>query len=62
MTIRLSLTGVQLVTAVTFSGYLSEFDFRYSSRKISDGERTAMTIRKAEGKRLTYAATSTSSG
>jgi len=34
--------------------YLKEFDYRYSTRKMSDGERTALTIRKAEGKRLVY--------
>lgn len=34
--------------------YLSEFDFRYNARKVSDGERTALAIRGAEGKRLNY--------
>lgn len=34
--------------------YLAEFDFRYNSRKVSDGERTALAIRGAEGKRLLY--------
>ncbi len=34
--------------------YLAEFDFRYSTRKLSDTQRTMMTIRKAEGRRLTY--------
>jgi len=34
--------------------YLAEFDYRYSTRKITDGERTARTIRQSEGKRLTY--------
>lgn len=34
--------------------YLSEFDFRYNTRKMQDGERTMLTIRKAEGKRLRY--------
>jgi hypothetical protein len=34
--------------------YLSEFDHRYNSRKIEDGERTLQTIRQAEGKRLRY--------
>ncbi len=35
--------------------YLAEFDFRYNARKIEDGERTALAIRNASGKRLTYA-------
>jgi transposase-like protein len=37
--------------------YLAEFDFRYSNRKalgIEDTERAAITIKGAEGKRLTY--------
>jgi transposase-like protein len=37
--------------------YLHEFDFRYSNRVargIDDGERTALAIKGAEGKRLTY--------
>jgi transposase-like protein len=32
--------------------YLGEFDFRYNTRKLSDGERTVAGIAKAEGKRL----------
>jgi len=32
--------------------YLSEFDFRYNARKISDTERTLKAISQAEGKRL----------
>lgn len=34
--------------------YLSEFDFRYNARKIKDGERTVLAIKKVAGKRLTY--------
>lgn len=34
--------------------YLNEFDFRYNHRKVTDGERTAIALGKAEGKRLTY--------
>jgi transposase-like protein len=34
--------------------YLAEFDWRYSSRIITDAERTELTIRKTAGKRLTY--------
>ena len=34
--------------------YLSEFDFRYNGRKISDGERTALALKGAEGRRLMY--------
>jgi ISXO2-like transposase domain len=34
--------------------YLSEFDFRYNSRKIKDNERSLLAIQGAAGKRLTY--------
>lgn len=34
--------------------YLSEFQYRYNTRGLDDGERTARAIRKAEGKRLIY--------
>ena len=32
--------------------YLSEFDFRYNSRELKDGERTVMAIKQTGGKRL----------
>jgi len=34
--------------------YLSEFDFRYNTREITDGERALLAVRGSEGKRLTY--------
>jgi len=34
--------------------YLSEFDFRYTHRDLSDGQRTALAIKQSEGKRLMY--------
>ena len=34
--------------------YLNEFDFRYNSRKLEDGNRTINTIKGFEGKRLFY--------
>jgi transposase-like protein len=34
--------------------YLAEFEFRYNTRKITDGERAVLAIRGGEGKRLTY--------
>jgi transposase-like protein len=34
--------------------YLSEFDFRYNTRKQTDSERTVAALRKSQGKRLTY--------
>jgi hypothetical protein len=32
--------------------YFAELDFKYNTRKVSDGERTVMAIKKVEGKRL----------
>jgi transposase-like protein len=34
--------------------YLAEFDFRYSTRDLTDGERAALAVKGGEGKRLTY--------
>ena len=34
--------------------YVAEFDFRCNARKIDDGARTGLAIRRAEGKRLRY--------
>lgn len=34
--------------------YLAEFDFRYSTRTLSDSERTAEAVKGARGKRLMY--------
>ena len=42
------------VSEAHLSRYLSEFDFRYNNRKVTDTERTAFAVRGAEGKRLTY--------
>jgi uncharacterized protein YqjF (DUF2071 family) len=34
--------------------YLGEFDYRYNTRKMLDGERTEQTIQQTAGKRLRY--------
>lgn len=34
--------------------YVSEFEYRYNTRKLDDGERTVIAIQKAVGKRLMY--------
>lgn len=34
--------------------YLSEFEFRYNTRRLDDGERLAAAIRQGEGRRLSY--------
>jgi transposase-like protein len=35
--------------------YLAEFEFRYNTREMGDGERTVAAIQNSEGKRLLYA-------
>jgi transposase-like protein len=34
--------------------YLAEFDFRYNTRKMTDGERAVLAVKGGENKRLTY--------
>lgn len=34
--------------------YLAEFDYRYSSRRVTDGQRTFDGLRQVEGKRMVY--------
>lgn len=34
--------------------YLSEFEFRWNTRKLDDGQRVARAIKQVDGKRLTY--------
>jgi len=34
--------------------YLAEWDFKWNTRKIKDGERAALALKGAKGKRLTY--------
>jgi hypothetical protein len=33
---------------------LAEWDFKWNSRKLTDGQRTAMIAQQLEGKRLVY--------
>jgi hypothetical protein len=42
------------MSAAHLHRYLAELDFRYSTRKISDAERTAEALKGARGKRLMY--------
>jgi hypothetical protein len=34
--------------------YTGEFDFRYNTRKLTDGERATISLQAIDGKRLTY--------
>ena len=42
------------VSAKHLHRYVGEFDFRYNSHKVTDGERTVTAIQKTAGKRLRY--------
>ncbi|GAA3907659.1 IS1595 family transposase [Sphingomonas limnosediminicola] len=42
------------MSAVHMHRYLAEFDMRYSTKKISDGERASLILKGMEGRRLTY--------
>ena len=42
------------VSAKHLHRYVAEFDHRYSSRDLADGERMVQTIRQSTGRRLTY--------
>ena len=44
----------QHVSEAHLHRYLTEFDFRYNNRKVTDSERTAKALRGIVGKRLTY--------
>src|SRR5258708_17860832 len=54
--LKRGLTGIyHNVSTAHLHRYLAEFDFRYTNRELSDGQRTALAIKQSEGKRLMYA-------
>jgi transposase-like protein len=42
------------ISEAHLSRYLAEWDFKWNTRKTNDGERAALALKGAEGKRLTY--------
>jgi transposase-like protein len=42
------------ISEAHLSRYLVEWDFKYNTRKMKDGDRAALALKGAEGKRLTY--------
>lgn len=53
--LKRGLTGIyQHVMSFHLQRYVSEFDFRYTYRKISDIERFNVLLSRVEGRRLTY--------
>lgn len=54
--IKRGLMGVyHAVSKKHLPRYLAEFDFRWNTRKLNDGERLVAAIKSSEGKRLVYA-------
>ena len=47
--------GSHAVSKNDLQRYVAEFEFRYNTRDVDDGERVLQAIRGAEGKRLLYA-------
>lgn len=42
------------VSEAHLARYLAEWDFKWNTRKVKDGERAAIALKGIEGKRLTY--------
>lgn len=53
--LKRGITGIyHCVSKEHLPRYLSEFEFRYNGRFLSDGERLQLAIQRSEGKRLMY--------
>jgi hypothetical protein len=42
------------ISEAHLSRYLAEWDFKWNTRKMTDGERAALALKGTDGKRLTY--------
>ncbi|MGO9244398.1 MAG: IS1595 family transposase [Verrucomicrobiia bacterium] len=53
--LKRGITGIyHAVSKKHLPRYVGEFDFRWNTRKMNDGDRTVAAIRSAEGRRLMY--------
>jgi transposase-like protein len=53
--LKRGLTGIyHAVSKEHLHRYVSEFDFRWNTRQLNDGDRTVLAVRGARGKRLPY--------
>lgn len=53
--VKRGITGIyHNVSREHLHRYLWQFDFLWNNREMNDGERTALAIQSAEGKRLRY--------
>lgn len=49
-----ALGHIESVTRKHLANYLNEFEFRWNTRKLDDGQRVSRAIKQVQGKRLQY--------
>jgi hypothetical protein len=52
--VRAAVLTLWAASEAHLSRYLAEWDFKWNTRKVKDGERAALIAKGIEGKRLTY--------
>jgi ATP-dependent exoDNAse (exonuclease V) alpha subunit len=54
LVVLVGCTAHHSVSEAHLGRYLAEWDFKWNTRKMKDGERAALIAKGIEGKRLTY--------